>query len=280
VKFSIRQILASAVGAVLAALIASAFGVKGTVVGVAIGSVAATMGTALVAQSIDRGHEAVKQVVVRAPEDSVLRKLGATAVGGETLANVHESSTPTEVVSSAPASAATDETTQMDTSGSPAEHTEQLEATAVAGTPATQRLESSASTAPMASRRFTWKAIAGTAGVVFLVALLVVTGLELIAGKPLSSIFGHAGSGTSLGGVFNNNSPPPSSTTTTTSTSSSTTTSTSSSTTTTTSQPSSSSTTSSTGGGATTTTSTPGSPTTSTNLGSTTTTADPTPTTS
>ena len=54
-KFSFRQILASAAGAVLAALIASAFGVKGTIVGVAIGSAAATMGTALVAQSIDRG---------------------------------------------------------------------------------------------------------------------------------------------------------------------------------------------------------------------------------
>jgi len=43
VKFSFRQILASAGGAVLAALIASAFGVKGTIVGVAIGSAAATI---------------------------------------------------------------------------------------------------------------------------------------------------------------------------------------------------------------------------------------------
>ena len=51
----------------IAAVIASSFGVKGTIVGVAIGSAAATMATALVAQSIERGHEAVKQVVVRAP---------------------------------------------------------------------------------------------------------------------------------------------------------------------------------------------------------------------
>ena len=78
-KFSARQILASAAGAVIAAVIASAFGVKGTIVGVAIGSAAATFGTALVAQSIERGHEAVKQVVVRAPESSpLLRKLGGT----------------------------------------------------------------------------------------------------------------------------------------------------------------------------------------------------------
>ena len=78
-KFSIRQILASTAGAVIAAVIASIFGVKGTIVGVAIGSAAATMATAFVAQSIERGHQAVKQVVVRAPETStLLRKLGGT----------------------------------------------------------------------------------------------------------------------------------------------------------------------------------------------------------
>ena len=78
-KFSIRQILASAAGAVIAAVIASFFGVKGTIVGVAIGSAAATMATAFVAQSIERGHQAVKQVVVRAPDTAtLLRKLGGT----------------------------------------------------------------------------------------------------------------------------------------------------------------------------------------------------------
>ncbi len=69
-KFSLRQILASAAGAVIAAVIASIFGVKGTIIGVAIGSAVATLGTALVAQSIERGQQAVKQVVVRAPESS------------------------------------------------------------------------------------------------------------------------------------------------------------------------------------------------------------------
>ena len=83
-KFSVRQILASAAGAVIAALIASAFGVKGTIIGVAIGSAAATIGTAFVAQSIDRGHQAVKQVAERVPDSSassLLRRLGGT--GGE-----------------------------------------------------------------------------------------------------------------------------------------------------------------------------------------------------
>ena len=83
-KFSYRQILASAVGAVLAAIVASVFGVKGTVVGVAIGSIAATTGTALAFQSIERTRKAVKQVVVKAPESSLLRRLGGTDAAGVT----------------------------------------------------------------------------------------------------------------------------------------------------------------------------------------------------
>ena len=81
-KFSVRQILASAAGAVIAALIASSFGVKGTIVGVAIGSVAATTGTALVAQSIDRGHKAVRQVVQDPKSPPLLRRLGSTGTAG------------------------------------------------------------------------------------------------------------------------------------------------------------------------------------------------------
>ena len=215
-KFSIRQILASVVGAVLAAVIASAFGVKGTIVGVAIGSAAATIGTALVAQSIERGHEAVRQVVVRAPEDSVLRKLGGTAVGGASAASVDESSVPTEAVASAAASGAqdvTDETAQMDASGCGvrAHRAARGDARRRGHRPPSGSV-ASASAAPVASRRFTWKAIAGTAGVVFLAALLFVTVVELIAGKPLASIFGHAGTGTTLGGVVNGTPPAPATT--------------------------------------------------------------------
>src|ERR1700722_5275984 len=82
-KFSYRQILASAAGAVLSAVIASIFGVKGTVVGVAIGSVAATTGTALVLQSIERTNKAVKQVAERAPENAkLLRRPGGPGGGG------------------------------------------------------------------------------------------------------------------------------------------------------------------------------------------------------
>jgi cytoskeletal protein RodZ len=272
VKFSIRQILASAVGAVIAAVIASSFGVKGTIVGVAIGSAAATMATAFVAQSIERGHQAVKQVAVRAPETAtLLRKLGGTGASGNAASSQDASAAPTEVVGRpVPAGGAAD-TVEMASSSASAGETERLEISAVADAPATERLRASTlpagpgSARPGAPRRFSWGAIAATVGIVFVLALLFITAVELISGKPLADIFGNAGSGTTLNGVFTPSSPsaPPTSTTTSTTTStSSTTTSTTTSTTvpasspTTTTSPSASTTTSTTGGVAATTTTT------------------------
>ncbi len=74
---------------------------------------------------------------------------------------------------------------------------------------------SPAPAAPGAPRRFTWGAIAATVGIVFVLALLFITAVELISGKPLADIFGNAGSGTSLGGVFTPSPAPPDTTTTT-----------------------------------------------------------------
>ena len=249
-KFSIRQILASAAGAVIAALIASVFGVKGTIVGVAIGSAAATFGTALVAQSIERGHDAVKQVVDRAPETgSLLRRLGTTGASGASESESSGAAASAAVPpgeSHEPAQAGTRgaETTQIESPAAPASSTQRLEVSAVAGAPATERLR--ARTLPPPPRRFSWQAIAGTAAIVFVLALLFVTAVELIAGKPLSSIFGDSGTGTTLNNIVNSPSSPPTSTTTTTpnSTSTSTTSASSSTSTTTTTTTGSSSTTS------------------------------------
>ena len=264
-KFSVRQILASAAGAVIAAVIASSFGVKGTIVGVAIGSAAATMATAFVAQSIERGHEAVKQVVVRAPDTStLLRKLGGTGASGDASSS-SDAAAPTEVVgrSAADTGGVAD---AIAMTSSPVAETERLEISAVADAPATERLR--ATTLPPARPgprrpgvppRFSWGAIAATIGIVFVLALLFITAIELISGKPLADIFGNAGSGTTLNGVFTPSPPPPASPTTTTpptstSSSTSTTTSTTSTTlpaanqTTTTTSPSASTTTSTAGG--------------------------------
>jgi hypothetical protein len=259
VHFSFRQIMASTAGAVVAAIIASTFGVKGTIVGVAIGSAAATMATAFVAQSIERGHEAVKQVVVKAPDTGMLlRRLGGTGASGDTLASA--SSAPTEVVRSSPPeeAGAAPETVQMASTAAPAGATERVEISAVTDAPATERLRATTGPAPppvIARRaptcRFSWQAIAASAVVVFVLALLLITAVELISGKPLSNIFGGADTGTSLGNVVT---PTTTSSTTPVTTTSTTSTPTSSTTTTTSTGATSTTTTAPTGESSTTTT--------------------------
>ena len=279
-KFSFRQILASAAGAVIAALIASSFGVTGTIVGVAIGSMAATLGTTLVAQSIERGQKAVKQVVVRVPEgagptSTLLRRMGGTdAAGGATSSVDGDAREPevTEVVG-----AVGEETTETEPPGAFVDATERMEmppagadddvsvtepvepatvpllptdvlaGAGVVGVTGGTGVASAADTRGEAGRRrFTWKAFAGTAAIVFVLALGFVTAVELIANRP---------------NIFRPSSPAssPSSTTTSTSTSS----------TTSTTAPTSTSTSSST-----TSTSAPSSTTTSTATSNTTTTTN------
>jgi hypothetical protein len=205
-KFSYRQILASAGGAVLSAVIASIFGVKGTIVGVAIGSIAATTGTALVFQSIERTNQAVKQVVVRVPDSSkLLRRLGGTKAAGVTSAEPTSDSALQEETA----------TSAVRASESPEPATEQM---AVPPSP----------TKPRTKMR--WPVIAATIAGVFVFSLLFVTVVELIAGRPLADIFGHSGGGTTVEKIFESpptTLPPP----TTTSTSTSTTTTSSSTTT-------------------------------------------------
>jgi hypothetical protein len=212
------------------------------------------MGTALVAQSIERGQKVVKQAVVRVPEgptSTLLRRVGGTGAAGGATSSVDggpKQPEPTEVVG-----AVGEEATEMEPTAAFVNATARGEVpTAEAVAPVTGRFE--AETVPLPptavsegagvvgvsggegvattataeearGRRFTWKAFAGTAAIVFVLALGVVTAVELIANRPT---------------VFTPSSP--SASTTTTSTPSTTSTSTSaptSSTTTSTSSPSS-----------------------------------------
>jgi hypothetical protein len=219
-KFSYRQILASAGGAVLSAVIASIFRVKGTIVGVALGSVAATAGTALALQSMERANKAVKQVVVRAPDNvRLLRRLGGTAAAGVTE------------TAPAPASALTEETA---TSAAPTEGTvEGGDADPTAVQPAAPAPASDAGPSGEPTRRegIRWPVAVGAVAAVFVFALGFVTVLELIVGRPLADLFGHSGGGTTVEKFFESPSttlPAPTTTTTTTSPTSTTTTSTTS----------------------------------------------------
>ncbi len=194
----------------LSAVVASIFGVKGTIVGVAIGSIAATMGTVLIFQSIERTNTAVKQVVVRVPDSSkLLRRLGGTKATGVTS---------TEAVSDA----AVHEETTTSAVRSPESDESDTEVIAASSRP------------PLSPPRLSWPLIAAMIAGVFVFTLVLVTVVELIAGHPLADLFGRSGGGTTVEKIFES---PPTTTlptpTTTTTTSSSTTTTSSSSTTTT-----------------------------------------------
>jgi hypothetical protein len=255
VKFSVRQILASAVGAVLAALIASSFGVTGTIIGVAIGSAVATIGTALVSQSIERGHEAVRQVAVKAPDTSLLRRLGGTDASGSD-ATVHTQFAPAEAREAEAGSAAVGEETASMESALSAGDTQRLEVSAVADAPATERIEAvTLPPKPVRRRQFSWPTIAWTAALVFVLALLLITAIELIAGQQtVKDIFVPSPAATTTTTT-------PASTTTT--VGGATTTTTSPAATTTTTRAGGGTTTTTTGGTATTTTTAPGGTTTS-----------------
>ena len=64
-NLSAKQILASVLGAVLAALALSYLGAAGTIVGVAVGSASATLGTAVVFHSLEKGHRRVRKILER-----------------------------------------------------------------------------------------------------------------------------------------------------------------------------------------------------------------------
>jgi hypothetical protein len=197
-KISIRQVLASVAGAVVAATIASFFGVSGTIVGVAIGSAAATIGTAVVAQSIDRTHTAVRQAVVRAPDTSLLRRLGGTNVAGTVTESVPEADAPvTEAVTSNEARGDEVPVTEITSPG--------------ARTAVVPEVE----TAAEVPRQLNWRVVAVTSLIVFVVVLAIITLVELGAGKPLADLFGGSpGNGTSIfGGTTNTTQPPPATTT-------------------------------------------------------------------
>ena len=198
-KISIRQVLASVAGAVVAATIASFFGVSGTIVGVAIGSAAATIGTAVVAQSIDRTHHAVRQAVVRAPDSSLLRRLGGTNVAGAVTESVPEADAPVaEAVGSNEVRGDEVPVTEITSPGP-----------RTAGVPEVE-------TPAEVSRQLNWRVVAVTSLIVFVLVLAIITLVELGAGKPLADLFGGSpGNGTSLFGGTTNTTQPPASTTTT-----------------------------------------------------------------
>jgi hypothetical protein len=270
-RFNPIQVVAGALGAVVAALIASVFGVQGTIIGTAIGSIAATTATAFLWEWIERGHKKVHEVVVNNGSQVPLLRRGATAASGDVTSVAASSTLGASVDAGADASASTappspapgtaraaggDTGTGRDAAAQASVRSlrgrnrrdEVGELRFVASSRAAPRGARGAANVPNAGksvrRRHRTLPVAVSVVAAFVLALGVVTVVELVVGRPLAALLGasHTSSGTSAGNLITSSppasppatSPPPTapSATTTTTTSSSTTTTTTTTTTT------------------------------------------------
>ena len=280
------QIAASASGAVLSALIASVFGVSGTVIGVAVGSVVATTVTALVWESIERTHSKVRDAVVqKGPRLPLVHRWATRGATEEVEADARSTAIEASVDAGSgnePAAGNEPATGNEPAAGNVPARAKAAGASDDDGVGETRLVAWSRATRtqPMAPagahrppmRKPRWPLVV-TIAASFALALGLVTLVEVLGGRPLSSLIGASNSsgGTSAGNLLTSTPPeaspttssttaPPRPATTTspsTSTTTTTTTSPSTSTTTTTSTSPSTSTTTTT---TTTTATTPGAP--------------------
>ena len=137
-QLSAVQVAASALAAVSSAVVASFFGMAGTLIGAALASVIATVSTALYTESLRKTHDGLKRVIVRQPAPA-----------------------PSAKEPAAPGTLPT--------------HLDPRRAPAKLGTPR-------------------WSRVAVYAVAVFVVAMGIVTGIELIGQKPVSALVGNSDS--------------------------------------------------------------------------------------
>jgi hypothetical protein len=161
-ELSMTQLVATALAAITATIVASYFGVSGTVIGAALASVVSAVGNAVYGHSLRSTRDRVRVVVPsRRPSDP----------DRDFLPQGRSAALPT------------------------ANRPENVIDEAVPTLPATR---------PRAGRRERnpWRGLAIGAISVFVAVLAVVTGIEVVAGRPLADIVrGDAGSGTSVFGT-------------------------------------------------------------------------------
>ena len=205
-KFSLRQILRlrRRRGHRRAVDRVDVFGVKGTIVGVAIGSAAATIATALVAQSIERGQRS----------GQAGRGAGARAVDPAAQAGWRRLRAATRRRRRRSRRRRHRGGRRGRRPRRPdgrrrrrlASRPERLEISAAADAPATERIEPPpcrcslrpdrpAAGGPVCCLRSAGRPSPARPAIVFVLALLFVTAIELISGQPLSAIFGNAAPG-------------------------------------------------------------------------------------
>ncbi|WP_405930178.1 hypothetical protein [Streptomyces sp. NBC_00827] len=182
------QVVASALATVVGAVLASLLGVTGTIIGAAVISTSATTGAAVFSHAFRRTGEGIRS---RVPS------VGVPRTPGEERA---EHRADARAAFGLPADAmASDERPPFGRDGPVGEHG----GTTAASSPSSPSEGESVTTYRGGSgrRSISWKKYALATGLVFALAMITVTAVELIAGKPVAAVVkNEPGRGTSVGG--------------------------------------------------------------------------------
>ena len=182
-QLNVAQVAGGALAAVTAAVVASRFGLGGTLIGAALASVVSTTGAALYSHAFRRTGSTVR---------TLIEEPGSVAQRLPRFENVARRR-PEDGQSERQAGSQNEP---------PARYLQRTQTASRTPPPAAWR-KTGAPAAARSRRLPVWALPAIATVVVFLVAMGAVTGVEGIIGRPLSSVTGGSGpsSGTTLGGV-------------------------------------------------------------------------------
>ncbi|MDQ6642174.1 MAG: hypothetical protein M3Y66_06745, partial [Actinomycetota bacterium] len=147
---SLTQLIGGSAAAATAAALGSRLGVVGTIVGAALVSVISAIAGAVYTQSLRRTREMVRARELIGARELMMRAGQRTGMQGRTARQA----------------------------ALPGDATKATKTTDAAGV-------AEVGTAPSVWQRVTWKTVAVTAGVVFLITAAVITGSELVTGRSL-----------------------------------------------------------------------------------------------
>lgn len=180
IEISVAQVVASALAAVSSAFLLSKLGAAGTVIGAAIASVVATVGSALYVHVFRRTSEQLRDVRAQ---------MGPNALGVPAAA--HDAPLGRSMATPAAANAGADDATRVLPVFDPSTHGAEPLAETAGREPVP---------VPEPSRTRTWLVRSGIAAVaVFAIAMASITVVELGMGRSFASLFGNGGAGSTIG---------------------------------------------------------------------------------
>jgi hypothetical protein len=187
-------VIAGAGAAATSAVLGSFFGAMGTVTGAAVGSIASTMVTSIYEHSLNRTQDTVAARLRRR------RAAADTAAAAGTTAAAADVTTPMPRIPTGPDG---QPTTLLPPAGRPGDPATTVlggdtPTRQVGGGDQTRRLGTGGGTSPIPPPKRPWGRWVGATVVVFVLGLLVVTGLELLKGSTLT----RGQEGTSVGRVL------------------------------------------------------------------------------